>query len=177
MLQNKYSSAGFTLIELLVVIAIIGMLSSTIMASMGSVREQARDTRRNTDVAQIINALELHYADHDHYPCSAAMIESKNSGFLDELVDGGYISSVPNDPIGNNTLFYEYRSFSDTPGGQCGKSVYIGIYTEQELEVDACPYNGRRVSSNHCHILYPEDPDCSDPYREALPSDCQALAG
>lgn len=177
MILKKHSSAGFTLIELLVVIAIIGILSSVVMASMGSARQQARDTRRNADVAQIINALELHRADHDHFPCSASMIKSKNNGFLDELVDGGYISSVPDDPIGNNTLFYEYRSFSDSPGGQCGQSVYIGIYTEQEMEIDACPYGGRRVSSNHCHILYPKAPDCSNPYRESLPGDCQALAG
>lgn len=177
MLLQKHSSAGFTLIELLVVIAIIGILSSVVMSSMGSARQQARDTRRNADVVQMVNALELHNADHDHYPCSAVMIESKDSGFLDELVDGGYLSSIPADPLGTNELFYEYRSFSDTPGGQCGQSVYIGIYTEQEMEVDACPYGGRRVSSNHCHILYPEDPDCSDPYRESLPSDCQALAG
>lgn len=177
MLSKKHSSAGFTLIELLVVVAIIGMLSSTIMASMGSMREQARDVRRNADVVQIINALELHYSDNNHYPCSASMIESKDGGFLSELVDGGYISHVPDDPIGDNTLFYEYRSFSDTPGGQCGQSVYIGIYTEQELGVDDCPYGGKRVSSNHCHILYPMDPPCSDPYNDSLPSDCQALAG
>lgn len=177
MLLKKHSSAGFTLIELLVVIAIIGILSSVVMASMGSMREQARDTRRNADVTQIINALELYHADHDHYPCSASMQESKDSGFLEKLVDGRYISSVPTDPTDDNTLFYEYRSFSDSPGGQCGQSVYIGTYTEQEMEIGDCPYGGRRVSSNHCHILYPEAPNCSDPYKDALPSDCQALAG
>lgn len=177
MLSKKHSSAGFTLIELLVVIAIIGTLSSVVMATMGSVREQARDTRRDADVVQIINALELHYADHTHYPCSATMLLSKDSGFLQELVDGGYISHVPDDPLGNNSFFYEYRSFSETPDGQCGQSVYIGTYTEQELDIDGCPFGGRRVSPNHCHILYPVDPPCSDPYNDSLPSDCQDLAG
>jgi len=58
-LQNLKTSRGFTLIELLVVIAIIGILASTVLASLASSRESARDARRITEAKQLQAALEL----------------------------------------------------------------------------------------------------------------------
>lgn len=65
-------SKGFTLIELLVVIAIIGMLSAVIIVSLNSARNKSRDTRRISDVRQIITAMELYYNDNSAYPDQAA---------------------------------------------------------------------------------------------------------
>ena len=50
---------GFTLIELLVVIAIIGILASTVLASLSSARASARDAKRITEAKQLQTALEL----------------------------------------------------------------------------------------------------------------------
>lgn len=59
---------GFTLIELLVVISIISLLSSIVLASLNTARSKARDAQRQSDLAQIQNALELYYDKYGYYP-------------------------------------------------------------------------------------------------------------
>ncbi|MEX2515122.1 MAG: prepilin-type N-terminal cleavage/methylation domain-containing protein [Candidatus Paceibacterota bacterium] len=168
-------SRGFTLIELLVVIAIIGIIASTMMASLVTVRQDARDARRFSDVNQIMIALELYYSDVGRFPEGNGVEESHDGDFLDDLIDGGYLPSMPTDPIGDSTYFYEYSSFKNTPGGPCCQIAYIGIYTEKELETGDCPFSGRRVNDHHCHIFYPGPLNCSDPYNQGYPADCTAL--
>lgn len=62
--ENK----GFTLIELLVVIAIIGVLASTVLASLNTARTKARDARRIADLHQIGLALEFYIDQNNTYP-------------------------------------------------------------------------------------------------------------
>ena len=68
--MSTIGTKGFTLIELLVVIAIIGLLASTVLASMQSARSSARDAARIQTLKQIENALELFRTRHGSYPCS-----------------------------------------------------------------------------------------------------------
>jgi len=101
----KYSQ-GFTLIELLVVIAIIGILSSTIMASLGAARTKARDARRIADFRQVRIALELYYDQYREYPHSCSWggsHTSKNApgNWIPELVTAGFMPVLPNDPKDN----------------------------------------------------------------------------
>ncbi len=67
---------GFTLIELLVVIAIIGLLSSIVLAGLGTARMKSRDAKRIAEFKQIQNALELYYQDYGTYPPMLAYITS-----------------------------------------------------------------------------------------------------
>ncbi len=70
------NTKGFTLIELLVVIAIIGILASTVLASLSSVRENARDAKRVQEAKQLQNALEIYRSQNALYPCS----QNRNPG-------------------------------------------------------------------------------------------------
>jgi prepilin-type N-terminal cleavage/methylation domain-containing protein len=66
---NAHKSRGFTLIELLVVIAIIGLLSSVVLASMGSKCAAGRDARRLADMQSFLKGLELYYLNNGYlYP-------------------------------------------------------------------------------------------------------------
>ena len=61
---------GFTLIELLVVIAIIGILASTVLASLSDARAEARDSQRLSEAKELMKALEVYRLKNAQYPCS-----------------------------------------------------------------------------------------------------------
>ena len=62
---------GFTLIELMVAITIIGLLASTVLASLANSRRAARDVTRIQTVKEIQKALELYRnVNGGNYPCA-----------------------------------------------------------------------------------------------------------
>lgn len=81
---------GFTLIELLVVISIIGTLSTVVLTSLNGARAKARDARRNSDMNEIRNALELYYADHGSYPSTSGVQVCLGLPSTEECWNGQY---------------------------------------------------------------------------------------
>lgn len=94
MTEDPRKSSGFTLIELLVVILIIGFLSTVILVSLQGVRGKARDARRQSDIRQMMTAMELYYDDRLQY---------FEKGLIGTVVDfpsaiTPYLDPVPQDP-------------------------------------------------------------------------------
>ena len=71
--KRKYS---FTLIEMLIVIVIIGILAAALVPRLQSVQSRARDTKRKTDLSQIVTAMEIYRVDNGKYPSIPAYIYS-----------------------------------------------------------------------------------------------------
>lgn len=62
--HSLLAQAGFTMIELLVVISVIGILSVAVISSINPIEQinKGRDTRKRSNAAQLINALDRFYA-------------------------------------------------------------------------------------------------------------------
>lgn len=69
-LKKHGRRAGFTMIELLVVIAILGILAATVLAAINPVEQinRARDTREQSDAAQLATGVQRFYTSQQKYP-------------------------------------------------------------------------------------------------------------
>jgi len=98
---------GFTLIEILVVISIIAVLASVIISSLGESRQRATEVADKEAVRQVKLAMELYALDHGNYPwpdgyqeevINSAEDEDAWQQVANQLISGGYIKSIPNQP-------------------------------------------------------------------------------
>lgn len=61
---------GFTLIELLIVIAVLGILAVAVLSAINPLEQlkKARDSRRKSDAAELLNAYERYFTTFGCYP-------------------------------------------------------------------------------------------------------------
>ncbi len=87
-MPNILRHKGFTLIELLVVMAIIATLLSIVAPRYFSSLGKAKEAVLRQDLGIMRNAIDQFYSDFGKYPLD-----------LQELVDKGYMRTVPVDPF------------------------------------------------------------------------------
>lgn len=127
-MQYRLKNRGFTITELLVVIAVIGILATTVMVSLSTVRAKGRDAERRSDLRQLQLALTYYYDSFNQYPStggawytSAAGDQglSENNGAYIPGLAPTYITSLPEEPLGGASTLagcsgaqrsYRYRS-------------------------------------------------------------------
>lgn len=99
---------GFTLIELLVVIGILAVLLAITLIAINPARQfaQANDTKRRSDITQILNAVGQYFAEnHGVLPAALAALANNTPA---EISDAGtdlcsvlvttYMPAMPRDP-------------------------------------------------------------------------------
>ncbi|PIT91377.1 hypothetical protein COU17_01115 [Candidatus Kaiserbacteria bacterium CG10_big_fil_rev_8_21_14_0_10_49_17] len=141
---------GFTLIELLVVIAIIGLLSSSVLAALGSTRTKARDAQRFTALQEIQKALELYHTDNGSYPPYVAYTSSNECGVnwcSLETALSPYISKLPRDPAG---LQNTYRYYYDADAGDNYQSYGLMMKVEDASHYARVNNDGGYYNDEDC---------------------------
>jgi prepilin-type N-terminal cleavage/methylation domain-containing protein len=136
--MNRYSkkiSSGFTLIELVVVIAIITILATIILASISEARQNTREKRRISDLAQIEFALTL-YKEKNYrtagtphgYPAATTWVKAGSGGVIDTVTQE-FMGATYTDPI--NTGVYGYWYHSNFNCSAPGQQVIVAYTMEQ----------------------------------------------
>ena len=122
---------GFTLIELIIVMTIIGLLTAIAIPSyLASVRK-AREAVLHEDLHTMRSAIDSYTVDKEQAPQS-----------LDDLVQAGYLKSIPIDPMTNKADTWNTSQSDDLtsitePQGGIG-DVHSG---SQSLASDGGTYN------------------------------------
>jgi general secretion pathway protein G len=88
----KKQDAGFTLVELMIVMAISGVLAMVAVPSYISALQHAREAVLKEDLHTLRAAIDSYTMDKQKAPQS-----------LDDLIQDGYIKSVPEDPMTRST--------------------------------------------------------------------------
>ncbi len=84
-MKHTQKTLGFTLIELIIVIAIIAILAASIFVAVDPARRlnQSRNSRRNTDVTAMLNALLQYQVDGlgTHVPAVSALVTADDTDY------------------------------------------------------------------------------------------------
>ena len=92
MRTRRKTESGFTLIELMIVMAIIGVLAVVAIPSYVGAVKQAREAVLKEDLHVLRDAIDSYTADKQKAPQS-----------LEDLVNEGYLRSIPVDPMTRST--------------------------------------------------------------------------
>lgn len=124
--MNKTKS-GFTIVELLIVIVVIGILAAITLVAYNSIQQRARDSRRTSDLSNIMKALELYRTNNGGYPLCGGGTYQAGTGnsvcsisSLTDLQTSEYLGKTFNDPLNTGNYQYKYAAGFRNNSNGCG---------------------------------------------------------
>ena len=128
----RQRDGGFTLLELMVVMVIIGILAAIAIPSFTKNVQRAREAVLREDLHTIRTAIDSYTVDKQKAPQT-----------LDDLVQAGYLKTMPVDPMTNRSDTWipsQSDSFTSTDETQSGgmDDVHSG---SQQVASDGTTYN------------------------------------
>ncbi len=120
---------GFTLIEMLIVIAVIGVLAVAVLSAINPIEQmrKARDTRRRSNAAELLNALERYYATHETYP-SAFTAAAAGNDVCASAVGNTIPAASLSDLVTSNELKPDFTTRMTT-----AEPLYAGVNSSTAL--------------------------------------------
>jgi general secretion pathway protein G len=108
------SQSGFTLIEVLIVLTLVVVLASMGMVQYTNSVQRSREAVLKEDLFRMREAIDQYYADKNAYPAG-----------LEDLVSGGYIREIPEDPMTRSRDTWQTTPAEPDPNNV---SLQPGIY-------------------------------------------------
>ena len=125
-------AGGFTLLELMIVIAIIGILATIAQPAFKNAGVKAREAALKENLFNLRSVIDQYYADNGKYPDA-----------LSDLVDKGYLRSIPPDPFTGkadwNPEFYAGGGDAGDSGDSSGGIFDVHSYSEG-VGLNGVPY-------------------------------------
>jgi general secretion pathway protein G len=90
--RKRTGESGFTLVELMIVMTIIGILSAIAIPSFIRSVQKAKEAALKEDLHTMRTAIDSYTVDKEKAPQS-----------LDDLVQSGYLKTIPKDPMTNSS--------------------------------------------------------------------------
>lgn len=178
-MPNQSSSAGFTLIELLLVISILSILATIVLVAINPVKRinEARDSGRKQDLAQISHALEAYAAQHNGlYPAGgpscddcgntydANKTQYSATDWIPSLIQQNYLKLLPKDP--DNGLITVCQSTNAVIAS--AGYVYYSTGTDYKIIAYCSPSSGLNSGTSAPPSPYCSNTPNSPPYDASI---------
>ncbi len=122
------SQSGFTRIALIAVLLLLGLLAGVLVPRIDSNLAEVRDAQRLRDVHRVQEAIERFRSERGRLPRADGLRNgwdvSWDSGFVQELVNEGYLPEKVDDPLDDHEYHFAYAVYTEGDFGCVGEGGF-----------------------------------------------------